>query len=140
MHLVGVDMLRITCKLFHSCISSDHWKNSEYKMLFAVWETFLYENDCKYNPNKVSYKADSFLSLKYETKTRMTFSASWWLVNASGICLKETWGQNNSFCLKWSFFMLKQNCIYKKFQKFTCKPQLSYFVCSFACMTSLTQR
>ena len=27
----------------------------------------------------------------------------------------------------------------KKLQKFTCKPQLTYFVCSFACMTSPTQ-
>ena len=54
--------------------------------------------------------------------------------------LKGTWGQSNNFCLKWYFFIIKQNDIYKKFQKFTCKPQLTNFVCSFACMTSLTQR
>ena len=40
------------------------------------------------------------------------------------------------FCLKWSFSIIKQNEIYKKFQKFTWKPQLGYFVCSFACMAS----
>ena len=32
--------------------------------------------------------------------------------------------------------MKKQNDIYKKF---TCRPQITYFLCSFACMTSLTQ-
>ena len=45
--------------------------------------------------------------------------------------LKGTWGQSNNFCLKWSFFIIKQNDMYKKLQKFTCKPQLTYFVCSF---------
>ena len=53
--------------------------------------------------------------------------------------LKGAWDQSNNFCLKWSFFTLKQNGINKKFQKFTCKPQ-SCFVCSFAWMTSLTLR
>ena len=48
--------------------------------------------------------------------------------------LKGTWGQSNKFWLKWSFFIIKRNDIYKKFQKFTCKPQLTYFVCSFARM------
>ena len=48
--------------------------------------------------------------------------------------------QGNNFCLKWSFFVLKQNDINKKSQKFTCKPQLTYFICSLACMTSLTSR
>ena len=33
---------------------------------------------------------------------------------------------------------MKQNDINKKFQQFTCKVQLAYFVCPFACMTSLT--
>ena len=28
----------------------------------------------------------------------------------------------------------------KKIQKFTCNPQITYFICSFACMTSLMQR
>ena len=54
--------------------------------------------------------------------------------------LKGTGGQSNDFCLKESFFVIKENDIYKKFQKFTCKPQLTYFVCLFPCMTSLTQR
>ena len=36
-------------------------------------------------------------------------------------------------------FIIKQNYIYKKLQKVTCEPQLTYFVCSFACTTSLTQ-
>ena len=54
--------------------------------------------------------------------------------------LKGTWGQSSNFCFKWSFLIIKQNRIYKKFQKFTCKSQLTYFVCSFACMASLTQR
>ena len=53
--------------------------------------------------------------------------------------LKGTWGQSNNFCLKWYFFIIKQNDIYKKFQKFTCKPQLTNFVCLFAWMTLLTQ-
>ena len=48
--------------------------------------------------------------------------------------------QGNNFCLKWSFFIIKQNYINKKSQKFTCKPQLAYFICSLACMTSLTLR
>ena len=48
--------------------------------------------------------------------------------------------QSNNFFLKWSFFIVNQNDIYQKFQKFTWKPQLAYFVCSFACMTSLTYR
>ena len=52
--------------------------------------------------------------------------------------LKGTWGQSNNFCLKLSFLFIKQNGINQDFQKFTCKPQLAYYVCSFACMTSLT--
>ena len=51
--------------------------------------------------------------------------------------LKGTWGQNNRFRLKWLFFITKQNVIYQEFQKFACKPQLAYYICSFAYMTSL---
>ena len=36
--------------------------------------------------------------------------------------LKWTLGQSNNFCLKWSFFIIKQNNIHKKIQKFTCNP------------------
>ena len=46
--------------------------------------------------------------------------------------LKRIWGQCINFCLKWSFFAIKQNGINKKFQKFICQSQLAYFVCSFA--------
>ena len=51
--------------------------------------------------------------------------------------LKGTWGQSNIFCIKRSFFILKQYDINQKFHKITCKPQLAYFVCSFVVMTSL---
>ena len=47
--------------------------------------------------------------------------------------LKGTWGQSNNCCLKWSFYIIKQNGINTEFHKFTCKPQLIYSVCSFAC-------
>ena len=53
---------------------------------------------------------------------------------------KENCGQSNNFCLNWSFFVIKQNDMNQSFQKFTCKPQLAYYVCSFALMTSLTSR
>ena len=48
----------------------------------------------------------------------------------SGNLLKGTWDQTNNFCLKLSFFIIKQNCM----------PQAAYFVRSFACMTSLMSR
>ena len=54
--------------------------------------------------------------------------------------LKRTWGESNNFCLKWSFFIIKQNGIYKKLQKITFQPQLTYFICSIVCMTSHTLR
>ena len=44
--------------------------------------------------------------------------------------LKGTWGQSNNFCLKWSYFFIKQNDISQNFQKFTCKLQLAY-LCMF---------
>ena len=47
-----------------------------------------------------------------------------------GPSLKGTWDQRNSFCLKWSFFIIKQNCINKKFPKFACRPQLACLVFS----------
>ena len=50
--------------------------------------------------------------------------------------LKGNWAQSNNFCLKWSFFIIKQNDINKILQKFQCNPQLACFVCSFACMAS----
>ena len=42
--------------------------------------------------------------------------------------LKGTWGQSNNFFLNRLFFIIKENYIHKKFQKFTCKPQLARFV------------
>ena len=45
--------------------------------------------------------------------------------------LKGTWDQSNNFCLKGAFFIIKQNSITKKIKKFTCKPQLAYFACSY---------
>ena len=54
--------------------------------------------------------------------------------------VKESWGRSNNFYQKRPFFILKQNRIIKKFQKFTCKPQLAYLVCIFECMTSRTWR
>ena len=42
--------------------------------------------------------------------------------------LKGTWGQSNNFFLNRFFFIIKENYIHKKFQKFTCKPQLARFV------------
>ena len=54
--------------------------------------------------------------------------------------LKGTWGQNNNFCLKWPFLIIKQNGINQNFQKFTCKAQLAYYMYSLACMTSLRLR
>ena len=35
-------------------------------------------------------------------------------------------------------FIIKQDGINKKFQKFSCKPQLACFVCSFACSYDVT--
>ena len=54
--------------------------------------------------------------------------------------LKGTWGQSNNFCVKLSFLTMKQIGSNQNFQKFTCKPQLAYYVCSFSCMTLLTSR
>ena len=54
--------------------------------------------------------------------------------------LKGIWGQSNNFCLKWSFFTIKENKLKQKFQKFTCEPRLSYYVCLFAWMTSFAYR
>ena len=54
--------------------------------------------------------------------------------------LKGTWGQSINFYLEWLFCTKKQNDINQKFQKFTCKPQLLYYVCLFTGMTSLTSR
>ena len=46
----------------------------------------------------------------------------------SSIYLKWTWEHSKNFCLKWSIFIIKQN-INKKLAKFTCKPQLAFFIC-----------
>ena len=45
-----------------------------------------------------------------------------------------------TFTSNYLFLLQKQNDIDKKFQKFTCRAQIANFVCSFACMTSLTSR
>ena len=50
---------------------------------------------------------------------------------------KGTWDQRNNFYLKLSLFIIKQYGINQKLQKFPLKPQLAYYVCSFAEMTSL---
>ena len=47
------------------------------------------------------------------------------------VYLKRTWGQSNNFCVKWYI---------QKTPKVYIKSQLTYFVCSFACMKSLTER
>ena len=42
--------------------------------------------------------------------------------------------------LKLILYHQKQKGINQNFQKFKCKPQLAYYICSFACRTSLTSR
>ena len=54
--------------------------------------------------------------------------------------LKGTWDQSNNFWLKLFFLIKKQNGISQNSQMFTCKPKSTYYVCSFACMTSLMLR
>ena len=54
--------------------------------------------------------------------------------------LKRNWGQSNNFYWKWSIFIMKQNGINQNFQKFTFKPQLAFYACSFAFMMSLMLR
>ena len=43
-------------------------------------------------------------------------------------------------CLKWFSFIIKQNAIDRKFQKFTCQPLLTCFASSFVCMAWLMLR
>ena len=51
-------------------------------------------------------------------------------IGSKTFILKGTWGQSNIFCSKWPFFIIRQNRINKKFQKFTFKSQLAY-ICMF---------
>ena len=55
---------------------------------------------------------------------------------ASFTYLKRNWGHSNNFCLRWSFFVIKQNAMNQKFKTFTCKLQLAYYV-TLAWSTSL---
>ena len=60
-----------------------------------------------------------------------------WVKN---LFLMGTWGESNNFALKCSLLIIKQNGTNQIFQTFTCKPQLAYYVCSFARVTPLTLR
>lgn len=61
------------------------------------------------------------------------------LLNLKKLFLLERESKGN-FCSKWSFSMMQQNSIKHKFQTFTCKPSLAFYVCSFMCMTWLASR
>ena len=57
MGIVGEDLLRGLKKLFYLwfCGSSDQWKNTALaKVLLAVWQIFLNENNCNYNSYRFS--------------------------------------------------------------------------------------
>ena len=77
MHIVGKDLLRCSasCVLFTTlsfCLSSDQWKKKQKraaKILSAVWETFLLENNCSFNFHKFKYKF-TLVSSFVETKSK----------------------------------------------------------------------
>ena len=51
-------------------------------ILLAIWEIFLYENNCSYNSfkfNKIRFYP--LFVLFYKLKTKIRFSASWWSGN-----------------------------------------------------------
>ena len=52
------------------------------------------------------------------------------------------WGQSNNFCLKWYFLSKNKMTLTKipKVCKFTYKPQLANYICSFAAMTPIKFR
>ena len=60
------------------------------KISQGIWERFLYENNRNYNFYKFIYKfikfVLSFVCLFVETKTRITFLASWWSGNQKYFC------------------------------------------------------
>ena len=51
MHIVCEDFLRAFYKLFYLefCDSNYQWKNSVAKVLLAIWQIFLHENNRNYN-------------------------------------------------------------------------------------------
>ena len=113
-------------------------------MRCAVWyQLYIFKNVKKLlsKSNAHPWVFFTFFKLykKYQVAQCITYI---WNVNTFSSLvngLKGTWGQSNNFCWKWSFFIIKRNDNYKKLRKFTCKPQLTYFVCLFVFMTSLTQ-
>ena len=71
-------------KLFTiSCFKWSVQKNCAAKILLAIWEKFLEENNCNYNSYKLKYNCCSFVG----SKTRIKFSRSWWSGNEKCFCL-----------------------------------------------------
>ena len=69
------------------------------KVLLAIWEIFLNENNCNYNSYRFSYKFAFilFLSFLIKLKAKFRFSANWWSGNE-----------------KYFFFCLKRVVLYSK--------------------------
>ena len=81
--IVGEDLLRAFYRLFYSLK-----KHCVAKVLLAIWEIFLYENNRNYNSYIFSYKFafTLFFFISYKPKTRIRFSASWWSGNEKYFC------------------------------------------------------
>ena len=62
------------------------------KVLLAIWEIFLHENNCNYNSYRFSYKFSFilFYFLSYKPKSRTRSSASWWSGNEKYLCFLIT--------------------------------------------------
>ena len=78
-------------RLFHLqfCNSRAQWKkHCVEKVLLAIWETFLHENNRNYNCYKFSCKFCFHppFHLSYKPKKRIWFSASWWCGNEKYFC------------------------------------------------------
>ena len=90
------------------------WSVTEHcvaKILLAVWQTFLYENNCKFDSYKFSYKCDFSFFSSNEPKTRTISLGSWWSGNKkyfrflfiASHTLFERHAEFNNF-LKWNFW------------------------------------
>ena len=86
-------LLRAYYSLFYLqfCDSNDQWKNTVARVLLAVWEIFLHENNHNYNSCRYSYKFAFILVLPFLTnqKQESDFQQVGGLVarNISAFCL-----------------------------------------------------
>ena len=86
--MVGKDLLRVFYRLFYLqfCDSSDQWKNTVWKVLLAIWEMFLHENNHSYNFLRLvaNWLLSSFCSF-FQTKNKNQVFTKMFIASRAGL-------------------------------------------------------